>query len=263
MDGSGKSSFLKLKKVSRKGQGGTVLIIGGSELYTGAPLFAAKAALRAGADLVYIFCKKKAIPSIKVLTEAIVSPIIYDERILKKITACVVGPGLGRISRGTLSTIVECLKLLNARNVPIVLDADAIHYYKRNVFYFLKHCVITPNYKESKNLDVAPEHTCLYKDKIDTITHNGTKVIVYEQGCPKRCGGQGDILTGVLASALYLCPQDCPVHAVYDACNLVRKAARRAFQEKGYGVIASDIIESLPLCLMDIFKSSTSQLSMA
>jgi NAD(P)H-hydrate epimerase len=41
----------KLK--SRKGDNGTVLIVGGSYIYHGAPILSSLAALRAGSDLVY------------------------------------------------------------------------------------------------------------------------------------------------------------------------------------------------------------------
>ena len=60
------SKDIKLKKRSKKshkGQNGIVLVIGGSELYTGAPTFvgmSALASMRTGVDLVYIAAPERA-----------------------------------------------------------------------------------------------------------------------------------------------------------------------------------------------------------
>ena len=40
--------------LSRKGQNGSIAIIGGSRYYHGAPILSAAAAMRAGSDLVYL-----------------------------------------------------------------------------------------------------------------------------------------------------------------------------------------------------------------
>ena len=49
-----------------KGQAGKVGVLGGCREYTGAPFFAAFAALRVGADLSHVFCTRSAAPVIKV-----------------------------------------------------------------------------------------------------------------------------------------------------------------------------------------------------
>ncbi|KAI4292231.1 ATP-dependent NAD(P)H-hydrate dehydratase [Pancytospora philotis] len=241
--------FKKLEGGQHKGQNGTILVIGGSRLYTGAPLFSAKAALRAGADLVHILSSSRALASLKTLPEAIVGPVRYDERVLSKITACVFGPGLGRVSPRRLATIEKCLRFLDARGVPVVIDADGIHYYKEGALAFLTKCVLTPNCKESTGLSVAPGHTCVYKGKTDRVASGASEREVDDQGAAKRCGGQGDILSGVLATALSVARGDDYLQACADACRLVRKAARLAFSRSGYGLITSDIIDELPNAL--------------
>lgn len=241
------STFIKLDREAKKGENGTILVIGGSALYTGAPLFSAMGAMRSGADLVYIFCEPEALSSIKTYHEAIALPAAYSKRILRKITACVVGPGLGRIDKERLALVVRIVKYLNARDVPIILDADAIHYYKRGCFHFVKACVITPNYKEKIGLAVREGHVCIYKGVNDVIAVNGGQHLVFAAGSKKRCGGQGDVLTGVLATALSLeHDEQGLVGACVSACELVRGAAQLAFKEKSYGVVTGDIIEKLP-----------------
>ncbi|CAF4855862.1 unnamed protein product, partial [Rotaria magnacalcarata] len=48
-----------------KGEAGRIGVVGGSEEYTGAPIFAGMTALRTGADIVHIFCAKNAAIPIK------------------------------------------------------------------------------------------------------------------------------------------------------------------------------------------------------
>jgi NAD(P)H-hydrate repair Nnr-like enzyme with NAD(P)H-hydrate dehydratase domain len=168
------SVFVRLAKNSKKGQNGTVLVIGGSRRYTGAPHFTARAALRAGADLVYILCKRRALLSLKALHEAIVMPIAYSSRILEKTTACVVGPGLDRTDKPTLQIISKIIDSLGARGIPIVVDADAIHYYKKGLFRHAGTCVVTANYKEKNGLVIKEGHACIYKGEHDLVVA-GTK----------------------------------------------------------------------------------------
>lgn len=243
----------RLTKGQAKGENGCILVIGGSELYTGAPLFVAKAALRTGSDLVYIFTQQDALLTLKKLEEAIVLPIGNNKRILAKITACVVGPGLGRISSSLLSTIVDIIKYLDSRNVPIIVDADAIHYYKTGVFSFVKTCVITPNQAEANGLHPEGWHILVQKGVNDVISTGSQKRVVTDRGSDKRCGGQGDILAGVLATALSICEGET-VQACVDSCVLVRKAAQQAFTQKSYGLITEDIIETLPAAIKRILS---------
>ena len=57
------------KSSSRKGDNGTVLVVGGSYIYHGAPILSSIAALRSGTDLVYT-----AVPKINVSATRAISP---------------------------------------------------------------------------------------------------------------------------------------------------------------------------------------------
>ena len=48
-----------------KGDNGRIAVIGGSDLYTGAPYFSAISALKSGADLAFILCSKSSAIPIK------------------------------------------------------------------------------------------------------------------------------------------------------------------------------------------------------
>ena len=76
----------KLTEDLRKGQCGRIAVFGGCFLYTGAPYFAAISALKAGADLVHVFCEKEAGNVIKSYSpELIVHPVLDTEYVLEEI----------------------------------------------------------------------------------------------------------------------------------------------------------------------------------
>ena len=116
-----------------KGECGRVAVFGGCVMYTGAPYFAAISALKAGADLVHVFCEKDAGTVIKSYSpELIVHPVLDQEYGIEDIEVwlprlhCVLlGPGLGRnqSTLGRMSLVLEKAKNLN---LPIVVDADAL-----------------------------------------------------------------------------------------------------------------------------------------
>ena len=93
----------------RKGHHGKVLVVGGSDTYAGAPLYTGMAALRTGADLVWVACSdgaslpiKAQSPELMVLgcipstVEGVSGAMAALEPILKRVHSLVVGPGLGR-----------------------------------------------------------------------------------------------------------------------------------------------------------------------
>lgn len=244
-------TFVNLKPNERKGMNGSVIILGGSQLYTGAPLFTGLGALRSGAELVYIFTTKDAVQSIKRVDEIIVSPIEFNSRILDKATACVFGPGLGRISDETLKIILEIVNYLDSKSIPLIFDADSIHYYKKGIFNHLTRVILTPNYKEAVGLHVCPGHICIYKGKEDLITHHDDTFKVDSMSSQKRCGGQGDILSGILATAVSINGSDL-IDACISSCKLLRLSARLAFGRMGFSLITSDILEDIPKALFII-----------
>ena len=66
---------------THKGESGRIGVVGGSEEYTGAPIFASMAAFRTGVDLVHVFCAKNAAIPIKSFSpDLIVHPILVSER---------------------------------------------------------------------------------------------------------------------------------------------------------------------------------------
>lgn len=237
---------------SRKGDAGAILVIGGSEFYTGAPFFASMAALVTGSELVYIFSEPAAILPLKtLLPEAIVCQTECHEWILCRVTACVVGTGLGRPSIQTCEVIRQVLMLLDGRGIPIVVDGDAIGLCRELGIHELRTAVLTPNANEKRHIEKM-EHRFFYIEKgpQDVVVGNGERVVVDAEGCPKRVGGQGDILAGTVASLLSRLPLDGGdvVGTLALACRLVRGAANMSYRQHWNSVITRNILDSLGEC---------------
>jgi hypothetical protein len=67
---------LPLSADSHKGSSGRVGVLGGSARYTGAPYYAAMAALKSGSDLAFVFCAQEAALPIKCYSpELMVAPV--------------------------------------------------------------------------------------------------------------------------------------------------------------------------------------------
>ena len=87
-----------------KGLTGKVAVIGGSKTYSGAPYFAAMAALRTGSDLSFVYCHEDAALAIKsyspeIIVNSVWSKMAKEEQIrpvFQVAKSIVVGPGLGR-----------------------------------------------------------------------------------------------------------------------------------------------------------------------
>ncbi|RKQ88940.1 NAD(P)H-hydrate dehydratase [Brockia lithotrophica] len=118
---------------TRKGERGSVFVLGGSARYPGAPLLAARAA-HLLADLVTVSVFAEA-PNFPVPHELI--PLRLPgkrftrdhlpalEEALRRAHAVVVGPGLGRHPE-TICALRRLWPLLAERGIPVVVDADAL-----------------------------------------------------------------------------------------------------------------------------------------
>ena len=76
----------KLSATAHKGSHGRVAIFGGSEKYTGAPYYAASAALSCGVDLATIFCAQEASIPIKCYSPELMVQSVYSVEELDKVS---------------------------------------------------------------------------------------------------------------------------------------------------------------------------------
>jgi len=145
---------------------------------------------------------------------------------LDRLHVVVLGPGLGRDSL-MQETAAQIIMEVRKRKMPLVVDADGLFLVQNepDVVHGYASAVLTPNVMEFKRLcdkmGVDPEKidggrdkvcaelarrfggvTIVQKGKQDIISNGKETMICDIEGGLKRCGGQGDVLTGVLGTLL-------------------------------------------------------------
>ena len=270
--------YPKNKPTSHKGDNGIVMVIGGGP-YVGAPVLSSLASLRSGADLVHLFVPE----AIRVQASSFSPDIIvhpmgeeYDEyftmgsvqeciEFSKRCNAVVIGPGLGRHPE----TWKAVGRFITNIQVPVVVDADALYSLKHRAQILRnKECVITPHLGEFMRLMEVHRPpgdfqefaglvqrkaryintTILLKGRIDIIT-DGTAVRYNETGHPAMTvGGTGDVLTGIVGALLARGMP--PFMAARLGAFISGIAGEIAAGEKGFGLMASDVVERIPEVLL-------------
>ena len=281
-----KKIYKKRPEESKKYDFGLLIVIGGSDFYSGSPALNALAAFRAGVDMVRIIATKRAADIIasfspdlaayplegKWLGEKHLATLIEMTEGAKEVahgkTAVVIGGGVGR-SEETQKVILEYLEKVS---VPVVIDADAIHAVSKKPEIILgpalsekrKGWIITPHtyeffvltgrevYKlpeEEKTKAVLEEAarlktTILLKGRTDIIS-DGKEVVLNKTGGPfLTVGGTGDTLAGI-CGALLARGID-PFLAAQAAAFINGLAGEIAFKKLGEGLVATDLINSIP-----------------
>ena len=219
------------------------------------------AALRAGAGIVRVFHKGE-IGSAPM--ELICQKWKAKEwnREIKRANAVFAGPGLGTGSTRWMKGI----------SLPIVIDADALQKRAR----FPAQSVLTPHRGEMLRLlglKSAPQeeeflarcqkfaerqHVILVLKGAPTyLFAHGKPPLIIPRGDPGMAtAGAGDVLTGVLAGFLAqkLDVYDAAAAGTYLHAIAGEKAAKK---KTSYGLIAGDIIESLPAAFEELFSLQT------
>ncbi|KXZ55181.1 hypothetical protein GPECTOR_3g327 [Gonium pectorale] len=335
-----------------KGQSGKIAVLGGCVEYTGAPYFAAFAALSVGADISHVFCSASAAPVIKQYSpDLLVHPYFLQtselvqqmkstpqlpvatsvgdaaspvqvaqsaaqaaaaaahvaeataevESWFNRLDCLVVGPGLGRDPL-LLDIARSVILRARAHKMPLVLDGDGLFLVARepDLVSGYTNCVLTPNLNEfrrlastlgvslhgpnndrsSKLLEVTAHlrgPTLVSKGPVDAICDGKVTMICNASGGAKRCGSQGDILAGTIATFIawtlaflesarksaemevVILPEINPmVLASYGACLVARTAAAYAFAQRKRSMVASDMLIQLGSAMEMLFDTAGS-----
>lgn len=264
---------------SKKYDYGLVLVIGGSQFYSGSPALASVAAFRTGADMVRIIAPKRAADIIASLSPNLAAFPLEGDWLEKKHlatlismtegakdvshgkTAVVIGGGMGR----TTETQEAILEYLSGVSVPVVIDADAIHAVARKPGVISgKNFLITPNVyeffiltgkevsgltDEEKIKMVESEATrlgttILLKGVVDIIS-NGKETALDKAGSPYMSkGGCGDTLAGVCGA---LMARGFSAFETGQAAAFINgKAGEIASKNLKEGMLATDLIKAIP-----------------
>lgn len=267
-----KISFSR-KISSRKGENGSVLIVGGNRIYHGAPILASMAALRSGTDLVYT-----AIPSVNVEATRSFSPNLIviplvDEKLTmgsasrliktlpKKVDSATIGMGMSIAKKEALMSLID--KLLKS-GTKLVLDASAL---MPEILPKIKEtgCIITPHggeYMRIFKTELKNHHNNENEQIVDVLKNankygitiilkgwkniisNGELTAVIERSTPAMTvGGTGDVLSGLVAGFF------SKMNSFEAACTAVYfngLAAIMAYQKVGLHMVATDLLDNLP-----------------
>ena len=265
---------------SHKGENGEVLVIGGGP-YAGAPALSARAALRAGADLVRVACPAGVANEIQGFSADLIvhgvpgealAPVHLDRLLDLAATqdVVVIGPGLGDAD-GTAELVRRFLARVDGR---VVVDADALRVVPG--VDTDAELVCTPHQGELREMggETASEpgergervrsfaaelgHTLLVKGAVDVIAGRASGVSgrddeptvrLNRSGNPgMTVGGTGDVLAGTVGA---LAARTGPFEAAAAGAYVNGLAGDAAADAHGHGLVATDLIDRLPQALYD------------
>ena len=258
---------------AHKGNFGRLIVIGGSNVFSGAPALAAMAALRTGVDVVTVAAPQKTALAISSMSPALITIKLKGKQLrpsniprlkehLESASAVVLGPGLGMHDE-TKEAVKEIVEMLEETGTPLLLDADglkAFAEFKRKVKCPL---VLTPHAREYEILagTKLPQNTkervedvqrmarnlgatILLKGPVDVVSDETSVKFNFTGNPGMTVGGTGDVLSGIVGGLLAM------------GVDAFRAAVAGAFVngasgdfvavEKGYHMIPSDLLEWIP-----------------
>ncbi|KAL7628829.1 hypothetical protein AAE478_000344 [Parahypoxylon ruwenzoriense] len=226
---------------------------------------------------------------------------------LPRLHVLVVGPGLGRDPL-MQETCAKVLAAARERGMPVVLDADALALVLKSPELVMgwREVVLTPNVVEFgrlwKSIKAASSDspaeseqaaggadspaqvealsralggvTIVQKGNKDFISNGSTTLTVDLRGGLKRSGGQGDTLTGTIATFLAwrkayidgiwdhggnLNEEEMLGLSVFGGAAITRECSRLAFEKKGRSLQASDLTDEVHTAFLNLIGEPEKQ----
>jgi NAD(P)H-hydrate epimerase len=265
-------------KESHKGDFGRLLVIGGSETFSGAPALVALAALRTGVDLAYVAAPEKTAHAISAMSPDLITVKLDGEHLnpsnipalknyVERVNAVVLGPGLGlhTETREAAKAIIETVENFGKS---LLLDADGLKAFAEFKRRLKVPVVLTPHAGEyailtgktlpEKLMDKVSEvkgtaaelgAVLLLKGPTDIIS-DGTRFKLNFTGNPgMTVGGTGDVLSGIVGA--FLAQGADPFESAVAGAFVNGAAGDFVFEEKGYHMVATDLLNWIPKVLDD------------
>jgi len=254
------------KNNSHKGENGKVLMIGGNEVFHGAPILASLGAEKSGVDLIFLMLPKKhVLPATVTSQNIIVRTFVGDhftEEDIGSIDFCphepnvlLIGNGLGKKQK----TKQAVLKLLSEMKIPVVLDADALIPEILDI-KMISSWIITPHDGEferifgldatAKNVQkMAKKYSLmiLKKGAVDFIAGPDGNFTENKTGTPHMSvGGTGDALAGIVSG--FLAQGLSPFEACESAAFLWGKCGEE-LAKKRFSFSAREMLERFPMTI--------------
>ncbi len=263
---------------SHKGDNGRVLIVGGGP-FSGAPALSALAALRTGVDWVTVAAPRRVASIIASISPNIIVQPLYGSilsgddvtlisNLMKRHDVLLIGMGLGAAEE----TKAAVERIICAETVKkAVVDADGL-YGLDLPLETPRHVIITPHAGEFRKMGVASPPAdeeeriefvkdfssrnrvvTLFKAAYDIISDGKRLKVNVTGNAGMTVGGTGDVLGGITA-ALFAISDDA-FRAATAAAFISGYAGDAAFHDKGFSLLATDVIEKIPATLRSITGS--------
>jgi len=263
---------------AHKGDFGRLLVVGGSEIFSGAPALVALAALRTGVDIVYLAAPTKTAYAVSSMSPNLITLKLKGDRLnlenvaeltpyLEMVDAVVMGPGLGLHSK-TREFVKAFVSAVENAGKPLLLDADglkAFAEFKRKLKVPLvltphagEYAVLTgqklPEKLEERAVEVQRtaaelKSVILLKGQVDVICDT-TRVKLNFTGNPgMTVGGTGDVLSGIVGA--FLAQKSDAFDAAVAGAFVNGAAGDFAANTIGYHLVATDLLDWIPRVLDD------------
>jgi len=258
---------------AHKGDSGRLLVIGGSEVYSGAPTLVSLGAMRTGVDIVYLAAPSKTAYAISSMSPDLITIKLEGNNLkpsnletlkpyLSIVDAVAMGPGLG-LSRETEEFVKLCVEEVEKAGKPLLLDADGLKAFAKFKRPLKVPLVLTPHAGEYAILtgETLPEDqgervlavqktaknlkaVVLVKGKVDIICDAERAKLNFTGNQGMTVGGTGDVLSGIVSG---LMAQHVDTFEAAVAGAFVNGAAGDfVANEIGFHMVATDIIDWIP-----------------
>jgi len=263
---------------AHKGDFGRLLVVGGSEVFSGAPALVASAAYRTGTDLVLIAAPTKTAYAISSMSADLITIKLDGDHLdprntsslapyLDKSTAVAIGPGLG-LHKDTKEFVREMITSVEKRKIPLLLDADGLKAFAEFKHRMKSPTVLTPHEGEyeiltghrladnlsEKAIDVkrtAKElhAVILLKGHTDIVSDGELCKFNFTGNPGMTVGGTGDVLSGIVAALLARGVD--PFAAAVAGAFINGAAGDFVASVKGFHMVATDLLEWIPRVMDD------------
>ena len=271
------SDLKKLYQPDKNSNGednGQVTIIGGSELFHGAPFFALQAASRI-VDMVFFSSPHGPMREMAANLKSRIFSFIWVpweevEDYVKKSDAALIGPGFMRAHTETANQSEacdeECQRTKNATKRLIekfpdkkwVIDAGSLQ--TMDPEWIPERAILTPNKKEFKMLfgeippeEAAKKHNCIIvlKGPVTYVYSPEESVEVHGGNAGMTKGGTGDTMAGLTVALL---AKNGPMLAACAGAFVVKAAGDDLYKEQGVYFSADDLATQVPKTLLMLLK---------
>ncbi len=253
----------KLFKPEGESRNGQITIIGGSELFHGAPLLSLTTASKI-VDMVFFSSPDPSVGEVANVVKSKLFSFIWVpfeeiDKYIDKSDAILIGPGLMRYRKEAepvnddawMKTREITKRLLEKhKDSKWVIDAGSLQVLEKD--WIPEDAILTPNSKEYSSLfgDIDPKEasakykcTIILKGVIDKVCFNGECINVAGGNAGMAKGGTGDTLAG-LTVALFA--KNDAMRAASCASYITKKAGDELFDKVRTNFNADDLAKMVP-----------------